>query len=308
MPRPNPPRKRRPPAGSRVRADAQLNKQTAQSSSGQAPAKTPAQRPAKAEVITAPPPDEMWSRRSYAILIVVVAVLELVATTIQWALGPVPRDVLWIDLLGLNPISLLVAAIIAPFIARPLNGERRPLRPVESLMVGLIAYFIAVFVYTGIGFLLLQTSSGATTGSVATPCPVTATCATASPSASPSATARPSASATASASEFSAAPSASPSPSTAATTTLQLTPAIVGGYIVGDIVIYVLTLFIYPPLYKRLRIRRPPPQGTRPQRGPKGGGTPPSRRTSTKPAPGTQPDEELHSPTAPRPKRKLWPF
>src|SRR5579884_3376583 len=149
MPRPNPPRKRpRRTAGSRVRADAQVSK-------------------AGATATTELP--QLWSRRSYAILIAIVAVLEVVLTAIQWGFSPAlgsnnqPKAPLGISIDILNPISLLVASLIAPFVARPLSGERRALRPIESLVVGLIAYFVYTFVSVG-AVAFIGNAAGTATG------------------------------------------------------------------------------------------------------------------------------------------------
>src|SRR5947209_2060418 len=136
MPRPNPPRKRprKRPTGSQqaARADAALTKQTAQSVQAKTP--VPAQRPAAdgAAEAVAPPPDEMWSRRSYAILIAIVALAQLPVTLIYWALQPaasngVPKGPPEAALAVLNPISLVIACLIAAPVARVLTHERRPL-------------------------------------------------------------------------------------------------------------------------------------------------------------------------------------
>src|SRR5690348_11607708 len=94
MPRPHPPRKhsrRRAPANQRAaaRADAALTRQTADSTTP----KTPAQRPQSggkavtAEVITAPG-DEMWSRRSYAILMACIFGVQVVLGLLLFLLAP----------------------------------------------------------------------------------------------------------------------------------------------------------------------------------------------------------------------------
>src|SRR5205807_684590 len=92
MPRPRPPRKRprkRPDAQQRVlRAEAALNKQTAQSTQQKPQPPGPPDAPRGASAAAPATGDELWSRRSYAVLVAIVAVLQLPITVIQWAVQP----------------------------------------------------------------------------------------------------------------------------------------------------------------------------------------------------------------------------
>ena len=278
MPRPNPPRKRprrRPDSAQRAaRADAELTKQTAQSAQGGAQRPESSRRP-KAEVVTnadAPAPaDEMWTRRSYFILVGLVAATEVFIGLLFFGLSPGAKDglVLLEAVLGLQPwqpFPLLAACLLAAPVARRLTMEKRPLRTVETLVLGVVIYLIFNLLFSGV--VLAVTGGGgssgggtacATAGAVATPVPSSASASSspcpspsASPSATPSATPRPSASTT-----------ASPSPN--GTGTATNTPAIngfgavalAGGLFIAS---YPLAALVYPPLYKRLRIRRPPPR------------------------------------------------
>src|SRR5579864_1084124 len=143
MPRPNPPRKRprKRPAGNpnAARADATLTKQTAQSTQPKN-AVTPQRSSGggSAPAAAAPAPDEMWAKRSYAILIVAIAFVQLPVTALQWAFAPaatngVPKGPVYAALAVLNPISLLVASLFAAPLAKLLGGERRSLRFMETI-------------------------------------------------------------------------------------------------------------------------------------------------------------------------------
>lgn len=270
MPRPNPPRKRpRRPAGTRkaAQADAALTKQTAQSTQPKSAVSVPkpsSSGGASAAVTTAAPElDEMWSRRSYAILIALVALLQLPVTAIQWSFAPavtngIAKGPVYAALAVLNPISLLIASLFAAPVAKLLSGERRSLRFMETLFVAIVAYFVWLILAVAAGALLTagSGSTGSGSGSQITPCPTSAAnCSTPRPTPTPSA--GPSASPQASA-------SASPGAVNNATSLTTSTPAVYSTFSLIDILAFVATYFFYPPLYKRMRIRRPPP-------GPRGG-------------------------------------
>src|SRR5438105_434062 len=150
MPRPRPPRKRprrRPDAQQRVlRAEAALAKQTAQSTQQKQPppAQPDAPRGAGAAAASAPAPaDEPWSRRSYAVMVAIIAVLQLPITVIQWAVQPAAaRGPVQFRLLTLEPISLLIAALFSAPIAKLITRETRTLRFMETLVVGVVIYFL----------------------------------------------------------------------------------------------------------------------------------------------------------------------
>jgi hypothetical protein len=267
MPRPNPPKKRprRRPAGGQdaARADAALTRQTAQSTQPRTPSGSSRTSNAGAAV-AAPEPDEMWSRRSYAILIGLMAVVQLPITAIQWALAPavsngISKGPVYAALAVLNPVSLLVASLFAAPAAKFLSGERRTLRFMETIFAPIVTYFVWLVLAVGAGALLTTgTTTGGTPSScgtasaVATPLPASASAApgTPCPSASPQPTQSPRASA-----------SASPSASAAAnaTTITTSSPVVYSTFTLIDIIAFVATLYFYPPLYRRLRVRRPPP-------------------------------------------------
>ena len=255
MPRPNPPKKRprRRPTGGQdaARADAALTRQTAQSTQPRAPSGSSrtSNAGAGAAAAAAPAPDEMWSRRSYAILIALMAVVQLPITAIQWALAPavsngISKGPVYAALAVLNPISLLVASLFAAPAARYLSGERRTLRFMETIFAPIVTYFVWLVLAVAAGALLTSGTGTTSPGSSPTPCPASATCAT--PRATPTPT---------------AAPSASPSASAAANSTSITTsnPVVYSTFSLIDIIAFVATLYFYPPLYRRLRVRRPPP-------------------------------------------------
>jgi hypothetical protein len=282
MPRPHQPRKRprrRPPANQRAaRADAALTKQTAESTQP----KTPAGRPtsaAKAEVVAASAPAEaMWSRRSYAILMATVATVQVVIGVLLFLLVAPHKDPeeLFAVVIGfqpLQPVPQLAACLIAAPVARRISGEQRPLRIVETLMVGVIIYALFFILLIASQFVLTAAAPGTATstscgpnGAVVTPLPVNATpTATPEPGA-PTATPCPSPSASPAASP-SARPGASPSPSPSASASNAATAgtslpasAVLATFGIMDILAYVLAIYIYPPVYQRLRYKPPPPR------------------------------------------------
>ena len=268
MPRPNPPKKRprRRPTGGQdaARADAALTRQTAQSTQPRAPSGSSRASNAGAVAAAAPAPDEMWSRRSIAILIALTAVVQLPITGIQWALAPavsngISKGPVYAALAVLNPISLLVASLFAAPAAKYLSGERRTLRFMETIFAPIVTYFVWLVLAVGAGALLTTgtTTGGApsscgTASAVATPLPASASAAPGTPCPSPSPGASPSAAASA---------SASPSASAAANGTSITTssPVVYSTFSLIDIIAFVATVYFYPPLYRRLRVRRPPP-------------------------------------------------
>ena len=253
MPRPNPPKKRprRRPTGGQdaARADAALTRQTAQSTQPRTPSGSSRTSSAGAAA-AAPEPDEMWSRRSYAILIGLMAVVQLPITAIQWALAPaasngISKGPVYAALAVLNPVSLLVASLFAAPAAKFLSGERRTLRFMETIFAPIVTYFVWLVLAVGAGALLTSGTPTTGSGSSPTPCPASATtCIT--PKATPTPT---------------AAASASPPASAAANATSITTssPVVYSTFTLIDIIAFIATLYFYPPLYRRLRVRRPPP-------------------------------------------------
>ena len=259
MPRPNPPRKRPRRRPEAARADAELTKQTSQSAQKMQqspPPKSGAAGGSAVATAAAPEEEQLWSRRSYAILIALVAGTELFIGILLWGLAPPPKDTLALvaEMLGLQPYQpfpLLAACLLAAPVARRLTHEVRPLRFVESLIVGVVIYLLFVLLATAAGFALTGGAAGSSSsGPGATPCPTNATsCAT--PSATPRPTATPSASTS---------PGASPTPSVLGTTGGTISEGeVVAAAGVSMALSYVLAVFVYPPLYKRLRVKRPPP-------------------------------------------------
>jgi hypothetical protein len=254
MPRPNPPKKRprRRPTGGQdaARADAALTRQTAQSTQPRTPSGSSRTSNASAAA-AAPEPDEMWSRRSYAILIGLMAVVQLPVTAIQWALAPaasngISKGPVYAAVAVLNPVSLLVASLFAAPAAKFLSGERRTLRFMETIFAPIVTYFVWLVLAVGAGTLLTMGTPTTGSGTSPTPCPASATtCVT--PRATPTPT---------------AAASASPSASAAAnaTTITTSSPVVYSTFTLIDIVAFVATVYFYPPLYRRLRVRRPPPR------------------------------------------------
>ncbi len=277
MPRPNPPRKRprrRPDAVERnTRAEVSLTKQTAQvkERNGAPDAKAPNAKPApKAKPVKGGPPARVrridepfvpWAKRSYAILIICLALAELIVGAVAYfTLTNTPADPrpdFGLYLLGLsyNPLIVLASALVAAPVAKLIARETRALRFMESVMAGIMQYFIWLALFVALTFLVggFGANSPATTNG--TPAPT----ATALPtsSASPAASAAPSPS------------SSSSSSQPASSATVVATPVAIAGLAVIDVLSFVLTFYIYPPLYKRMRIKPPPPRAPRPPKEPK---------------------------------------
>lgn len=274
MPRPNPPRKRprkRPDAQTRAaRADAALTKQTAQSTQPkQAPSSKPPE-PTRGGAAAAPAMPELWSRRSYAVLIAIIAILQVPISTIEWAAEPAAtRGPLYLTLIALNPISLLIASLFAVPIAKFITREQRTLKFVESLVVGLIIFAIWFFLFTVVATAISTpvaaggTSNCGATSGVATPIPASATASasSATPCPSPSASLAPTPSSSPSPNGSSAAsPSASANASgTAPASTIENTPRNYAALAATNLAAFVLSVYVYPPVYRRFRFRPRPP-------------------------------------------------
>jgi hypothetical protein len=275
MPRPHPPRKRpRRPQPSRraTRADVALTKQTADSSQPKTQAARPAPASQSAAAGQAAVKEQIWSRRSYAILMACVAGTQVVIGILLFLLAAQPKDAtgLFAVIIGfqpLQPVPQLAASVLAAPLAKRLSGETRSLRFVETLMAGVIIYALFFILLVASQFVLTAAAPGPSTANscgtnstVPTPLAETPrsspTRAGASPTPCPSP--NPSASATRS-------PSPSPTPATGISTTNTAgtslsASAVLGTFGVMDVLAYVLAVFIYPPVYQRLRYKPPPPR------------------------------------------------
>jgi hypothetical protein len=274
MPRPNPPRKRprrRPDAVERsARAEVSLTKQRAQvkERNGAPEPKSPNAKPGGKGAKGGPPPklrkiDEPyvpWAKRSYAILVVLLAIAETVIGGLAWFTLSAPRPDFGVFLLGVNadslgPLIAVAAALLAAQFAKYIAKETRALRFMESAIVGVTQYFIWLALFVGLVYLL---GLNATTTGASNPPSSTSTPLATTPASPTSTSPAPTATAT---------PSGSTSTANAASTVA--TPVQVAGLAVVDVLSFVLTFYIYPPLYKRLRIKPPPPRTPRPPKDPK---------------------------------------
>jgi len=241
MPRPNPPRKRprrRPDAVERAaRAEVSLAKQTAQfkERNGGPEPKSPNAKPQPSAKATrgGPParvrridePFVPWSKRSYAIFVACIAGAELVVGSAAYFTltntPKSPRPDLGLYLLGLsyNPLVVLAAALVAAPIAKFITRETRSLRFMESVMAGIIQYFVWLALFIALTYAIGGFGSSSTSSSGSTPAVVA-------------------------------------------------TPVAVAGLALIDILSFVATFYIYPPLYRRMRIKPPPPRGPRPPKEP----------------------------------------
>jgi hypothetical protein len=303
MPRPNPPRKRprrRPPANQRAaRADAALTKQTADSAQSQRTSSGKSLT-AKTAATTMPAPDAMWARRSYAIMLAVMGAAQALIGILLFVFSSGQKDLLslFAAILGLNLVSVLAASLLAAPLAKRLAGEQRSLRIIETLGVGMVLYFIYIVLSFIAGAALTAfipappgtgSSNCGTASTVITPVPQTTTASprpSGTPCPSPSASASPTPTARASAS-----PSASASTTPTTSATAASVTVIYTAIAAIDVIAFVATVYLYPPIYKRLRVRPPPP------RTPRGGkdttDDKPSRPSRRSAKPAAEPEEPM---------------
>jgi hypothetical protein len=138
-----------------------------------------------------------------------------------------PRPGFGLYLLGLsyNPLVVLAAALVAAPIAKLITKEMRSLRFMESVMAGIIQYFVwlALFValtYAIGGFGAASTPGSGSPSSTATPLATTPASPAATAAASPS-------------------PTASSSANSASTPTIVATPVAVAGLAIIDVLSFV---------------------------------------------------------------------
>jgi hypothetical protein len=224
MPRPNPPRKRprrRPDSVERsTRAEVSLAKQTAQvkekngSDGKQSNAKQPAAKarpaPKGAAAARARRIDEPfvpWAKRSYLILVAVLAAAEIVVGSLAFFTLADPKPFFGLYVLGVsyNPLVPVAGSLVAAPLAKLITKESRPLRFMESVMVGIIQYFVWLALFVALTYAIGGFASSKSSASTIA------------------------------------------------------TPAAIIGLIVIDILSFVATFYVYPPLYKFMR-RRPPPR------------------------------------------------
>lgn len=258
MPRPNPPRKRprrRPDAAERAaRAEVSLTRQTAQSQGQRDEAEVTAKPKAVARTPTVvPQADAPWTRRSYGILILVLIASEAVIGVIGYATLPSPRPDAPAYLLELNgnPIIVVLAALGAAPVARLITHERS-LRFFETVVLGVIEYVVWLAIALAVGS-LLSAAGIAVTGTTSTvPTPLANSSSGSTPSPTPTASGS----------------SATPSASSGASNVIVVakpTPALYAGLVAIDAASFVITLYIYPPIYRRFRMRPPPPRQRKPR-------------------------------------------
>jgi hypothetical protein len=258
-----------------TRAEVSLTKQTAQVKErvGPEPKQVNAKPQPKASKPGkgAPPPrvrriDEPWfpwAKRSYAIFFALIALGELVIGGISYfsltgTKPPFLIAMLATDAGSLGPVIGVAAAVVAAQVAKFITKEQRALRFMESAVAGIVQYFIWFVLFIGLLYafgVVAPASSTATPSSSASPLPTGVASPAPTPTASPPATA-----------------TASPSPAASSTSSEAASlsePAEIAGLALIDILSFVGAFYIYPPLYKRLRIKPPPPRAPRPAKEPK---------------------------------------
>ena len=263
MPRPNPPRKRprrRPDSVERAaRAEVSLAKQTAQAkekngtqdAKAQSSAKSQSNAKARPASKGGPPPRAgrvivpfvPWANRSYAILIIALAVAEVLVGSLAFFTLANPKPTFGLYVLGVSytPLVPVAAALVAAPIAKFISKEARPMRFMESAMAGIMQYFVWLALFVALTYVIggFATTPASKNSPSSTPLPTS--------QASPAATAA-------------ASPSPTASGSTTATTANTIaTPQAVLGLLVIDVLSFVATFYLYPRLYRFMQ-RRPPPR------------------------------------------------
>lgn len=226
MPRPNPPRKRprrRPDAVERsARAEVSLARQTAQvkekgdgkqQSNGKQQSAAKPRMVGKGTASRGRPIDEPfvpWAKRSYLILVALLAAAEVAVGSLAFFTLADPKPAFGLYVLGVsyNPLVPVASALVAAPLAKLITKEPRSLRFMESVMSGILQYFVWLALFVALTYLIggfVSSKSSAST---------------------------------------------------------VATPTAVVGLLVIDILSFVATFYLYPPLYRFMR-RRPPPRTPR---------------------------------------------
>jgi hypothetical protein len=187
MPRPNPPRKRprrRPDSVERAaRAEVSLAKQTAQVKENGGKPQTgkqqPAPRPRTVGKGGAAPrgrpidgPFVPWAKRSYLILVALLAAAEVAVGSLAFftLANPKPEFGLYVLGVSYNPLVPVAAALVAAPIAKLITKESRALRFMESVMSGILQYFIWLAMFVALTYLIGGfASSKSSASTIATP-------------------------------------------------------------------------------------------------------------------------------------------
>ncbi len=254
MPRPHPPR-RRPRQRRRNPALVKVPQQSPdQETEARQPAAAPPQRSARAAAVRANARAAVvdtseWPRRTMFVLVGLAAVIEVIINLFGFAQESKTVTISNF-LVVIQPIPVVLSCFVAMPLTKLIMHERRYLRIVETALVGVFIFFIWFFLAVGVGALLGGNSSPTKTNPSpqATPLP-------ANFSPTPSAIPTPTPSAA-------SARGASPSPSARATTTVpvqQLTSDAFAALVAIDLTAYAVTPFLFYPVYRRMRLRRPAP-------------------------------------------------
>ncbi|MGD0194495.1 MAG: hypothetical protein ABSC35_06505 [Candidatus Dormibacteria bacterium] len=188
MPRPNPPRKRprrRPDAVERgARAEVTLAKQEAQvkektgsadgkrqsSAKAKPTGKTVAKGAAGARGRRIDEPYVPWAKRSYAVLVGVLFVAEVLIggvyyLTISGSKPAPPPFGIFLLAVSYQPLLPVAAALLAAPIAKFITKEPRSLRFMESIIVGIVQYFVWLSLFVALTYVIGGFNSAATAAS-----------------------------------------------------------------------------------------------------------------------------------------------
>jgi membrane protein implicated in regulation of membrane protease activity len=171
MPRPNPPRKRprrRPDAVERsARAEVSLARQTAQvkekgdskqQSNGKQQPASKARLVGKGTAARGRRIDEPfipWAKRSYLILVALLAAAEVAVGSLAFFTLADPKPAFGLYVLGVsyNPLVPVASALVAAPLAKLITKEPRSLRFMESVMSGIMQYFVWLALFVALEYL-----------------------------------------------------------------------------------------------------------------------------------------------------------
>jgi hypothetical protein len=113
-----------------------------------------------------------WARRSYLILVIALFVAELLIgsvyyLTISNSKPAPPTFPIFLLAVSYQPLLPVAAALVAAPVAKFISKESRPLRFMESLIVGVAQYFVWLLLFVGLTYLIggFKASSDTTTAS-----------------------------------------------------------------------------------------------------------------------------------------------
>ncbi len=97
-----------------------------------------------------------WAKRSYLVLIALLAAAEVVVGSLAFFTLPNPKPAFGLYVLGVsyNPLVPVAAALVAAPLAKLITKEIRSLRFMESAMAGIMQYFVWLALFVALTYLI----------------------------------------------------------------------------------------------------------------------------------------------------------